>query len=333
MGLSASAKSTLFLELSRYVQAGLDVPRAIDSLLTERIGGALRQPLRRIHDRLIQGSSLQQAFTDPAFTKMEQALIGAGESSGRVESVLTYLSKYNEALAESSRMIRRKLIYPIVVAHLAVFISPVSRLIRASTASFEFDLHAYLIRVAAGLGALYVVTATVWLTCWVLARISEQEPLIDAAVQTMPVIGPVRRNSALARFFAAMEMLLSAGVVIPQALRISGQTMRSAMFQTSTNRAAKVIEEEGSPVDDAMRKGGNFPEQVLRGIHVAADTGTLDTEMGRWARFYWEKAQESLRIITDWLPKIIYALVAAGVVVVIFRIMQSYLNMLNQIGL
>lgn len=318
MPLSSTRKCVLYHELHRYVHAGLDLPRAIDSFLTERSASSVRQTMQRIHDRLSRGSSVEQAFTDPAFSKVEQAMIGAAERSGRLDQAMSYLSQYFQTLADTSRTIWQNVSYPIFLVHFAAIILPIPKLVTEGVSG-------YFIRVGATLAAVYGVALTVWGICWLLARISEKEPSMDAVVQTVPVIGWARRNLALARFFASLEMLVNAGIGLPEALSRAAGTTRSSFLESSVRKALPEIE-RGVPADQALRSAGAFPEQVLRGMKVGLDTGSLDIEMGRWGAFYWQKAQDGIRSVSKWVPRIIYLIIVLGIAIQIVSVFQSIMD-------
>lgn len=318
MALSALDKSVLYHELHRYVHAGLDLPRAVDSFLTERSPSSIREVMKRVHDQLTHGKSVEQAFTDPAFTQVEQAMLGAAETSGRLDQTLSYLSRYFQAISDSARTIRRNLAYPIFLVHFAALILPLPTIV-------SHGVHGYLMRVVAALAAIYVAGLSVWGICWLLARLSEKDPTMDTVVQNMPVVGAARRNLALARLFASLEMLLSAGIGLPRALGRAAETTHSALFESSVRKAVPDIE-MGFPAQDALRRSGGFPEQVLRGIQVGLETGTLDVEMGRWSAFYWQKAQDSVQALSKWVPRMIYLAIVIGIGYQVITLFQSVIG-------
>lgn len=69
----------------------------------------------------------------------------------------------------------------------------------------------------------------------------------------------------------------------------------------------------GEELAQSLGKAGPLPGNILRGIGLGQEAGTLDEEFRRWGKFYMEQTLNRIRVLSDWLPKIMYFAIAGYV--------------------
>ncbi|MEW6283817.1 MAG: type II secretion system F family protein, partial [Candidatus Eremiobacterota bacterium] len=131
--VSTEVLSTFFRRLQAMVASGIPVHNAINFLCVEE-NPVLAATLERVAQRIYSGSSLSNALREHPriFPRLATDLIQAGETSGRLDRVLSSLADYLERSARLQRKIMAALTYPsllllltfLIVGVLVVFVFP-----------------------------------------------------------------------------------------------------------------------------------------------------------------------------------------------------------------
>ena len=118
MRLRASEKVTLYNGLAKMVRAGFGIPKATETLLCQKHSQGARLYLEHLQNSLKSGASLAESTkTVPlhSVSQLEKEIIAAGEKGGQIESAYNHLADYFEVVSKTSRHIRRKLYYPLIL--------------------------------------------------------------------------------------------------------------------------------------------------------------------------------------------------------------------------
>jgi type II secretory pathway component PulF len=66
-----------------------------------------------------------------------------------------------------------------------------------------------------------------------------------------------------------------------------------------------------------------FPTDLERAFHVAEASGRLEEEISRWAGIYRDRFFRCIESLTEWLPRILYLLIVALVVLHMFTLISQ----------
>ncbi len=309
-------KATLFHELAKLLRADFHLDRGLDLLLGQRPRPAVAAFLQQVKTRLAAGQPLSAAMQPQngqrGLDPLDLALIEAGEKSGRLAQSFALLADYYESLADSLRRARGALIYPLVLAHLAVILPEIPAAIASGEAT------ALPGRILLRLGVLWAVllgAGALWR--WLSAR-ARAAPGVDGALAVLPVLGPLRGHWALARFTRVAHSALLAAVRPQEWVRLAGEASGSGRFLTGSARAAALVA-QGQPIAESLRAGGGFPKLFIDSLDTAEEAGALDHELERWARLEAEQARTAMERAAVWLPRLLYVLI---VLYVAYRIIS-----------
>jgi type IV pilus assembly protein PilC len=249
---------------------------------------------------------------------LELALLESGERSGRLEQVFKYLARYFHDLQEARSEVVRRSVYPVFLLHFAVFILPIANLVKGGFSTE--NIIRYLFQVLGTLFLFYGLAILLITIVIGLLQISRSVAGSDALTRIIPLIGKVRTFASVSRFCMALEMQIQAGVPMLQALPVAGRASQSGLILNRAERAVAKID-AGSTLADALGAPGPLPANVLRGLRLGQEAGTLDEELSRWGQFYLDQALTRIRVLADWLPKIIYFLIIGYVA---YRIITTF---------
>lgn len=259
-------------QLQGLVTAGLPLPSGLLALSAEVPDGSHRRMLEDLAGRLDRGESLEFALEaeGPRFPAQLRGLIAVGVRSGRLGEALARFLEMEDHSDALRRRLRSGLMYPACMLLLSfslfVFVSmittdgfgavfedfgiPIPMITQVLiVASRGFAAFGWWLMVGPLIGA-FVIWATMRLT---LSRMER-----DRLMQSLPLVGPLARDTALAQFCPILAMLLESEIPLPEALRLAaGGTRDSAIGGAAREVADRV--ERGESFSEAVRGVKPFP--------------------------------------------------------------------------
>lgn len=317
--MTDSDKATIFRELAKLLKADFHLDRTFTLLLNQKPKLAVALFLREAQGHLESGVGLTEALRrtpSGALTALDLAMVGAGESSGRLAQSFQLLAGYYASLVESVAKARSALLYPLILAHLGVILPEVPAAIAGDA------LEELPVKILIRLGVLWALLFAALKGWKALSKRAETEPGADRFLGALPLLGAMRRHWALARFTQVAHSALLAAVRPQEWVRLAGEASGSGQFLAGSRTAAGLVG-EGQPIASSLRTGGGFPKGFVDALDTAEETGTLDHEMARWAELEAGQARESMDRVAAWLPKVLYAVIALYVAARIIGMMSA----------
>jgi type IV pilus assembly protein PilC len=152
--------------------------------------------------------------------------------------------------------------------------------------------------------------------------------LFDRIMLRLPVLGPLARKSAVARFTRTLGTLLSSGVSILDGLEITARTSGNRVIHDAIMNSRSSIA-GGESISAPLKESGVFPPMVTQMINVGEETGDLDGMLSKVADFYDEEvdvAVESLLKAMEPLMIVILGTVVGGMIVAMYLPIFGIIN-------
>jgi type IV pilus assembly protein PilC len=121
---------------------------------------------------------------------------------------------------------------------------------------------------------------------------------IDRLTLKMPILGPVIRKSAVARFTRTLGTLVSSGVPIMNGLEITARTSGNKVIEEAVLKTRTSIS-EGNTIAEPLKESGVFPPMVVQMIGVGEQTGALDEMLEKVADFYDSEVDAAVNALTS----------------------------------
>ncbi|MEL7129474.1 MAG: type II secretion system F family protein, partial [Pseudomonadota bacterium] len=121
-GLSSSDRVLITRQLAMMIGSGAPVEEALASVSTQSEKPAVRRLLASIRDKVAEGHKFSEALNESgkAFSPLYRSVVSAGEVSGNLGQVLERLAIYLEKSLKTKRKVQTALIYPAVLAFVAL---------------------------------------------------------------------------------------------------------------------------------------------------------------------------------------------------------------------
>ncbi len=179
------------------------------------------------------------------------------------------------------------------------------------------------------LAFVFSVAVVVWLTIMAISRGLAWTRPIQHTVMRIPVLGKTIETLSLARLAWSLSATLQTGMEIRRALRLSLASTNNAKYTDKIQTIDEEIE-KGNSLFDAFCRAGCFPTDFLHTIAVGEQSGNLEESMAGLSRQYRDRAQFALKTLNIVAAFLVWAIIAAVIILLIFRLAFSYIGTINQ---
>ena len=233
-------------------------------------------------------------YFDPLFC----SLVGAGEQSGALESLLDKVATYKEKTEELKAKVKKALFYPtavlvvafIVMTILLIFVVPQFETIFKG---FGADLPAFT-KMVINLSDFFqkywwLIFLTIGLTIfgfkYAKQRSARLRRAMDIASLKIPVVGGILEKSAIARFARTLATMFTAGVPLVEAMESVAGATGNALYYEATMKMKDDVS-TGTQLQQSMKQTGIFPNMMVQMVSIGEESGSLDEMLGKVADFY-----------------------------------------------
>jgi type II secretory pathway component PulF len=317
--LGRADMAQLMRELATAIEAGLPIMQSLRTVRKQASGKAMPIILDHLIERVEAGDPLHTAARDygPPFDDMIVGMLRAADASGKVSDVLHQLADLLERSVELRREVLGATFYPMIVAALIgasaiVLITVlVPRLIGPLVAEAGFKLPwptQVLLGFADFLGAYWIYCMVAIVALWFGWRAWVSVPInrfkVDRLKLRSPLIGRLLRDVAVARFTRTLGTLVSAGLPILDALRITRNTLANAALMDAIDQVQDQVT-SGKSLADPLERSGLFPPLLVQVVNLGERSGRLESMLLHAAGAFDRQVATSLKLFTKALPPLL----------------------------
>lgn len=298
-GLKTKQLVVMTRQLSVLIDAGLPLLRCLNVLIAQQKPCKLRDILREIASDIQSGSTFSEALAKhpKAFDRLYVNMVRAGEVGGMLETVLSRLAVFMERRQALKRKVTTALIYPVaviffataIVTFLLVKVVPVFAGIfeefgggLPAPTQFLVDVGDFVMY---RWWLILVIVSSTVITFKLLSKSHTIKRIIDRVILKVPLAGDLVVKVAVARFARTLGTLITSGVPILQALKITRDTIGNEVIQNAVQKVHDSIK-EGETIAAPLEEAKVFPPMVVNMIDVGEETGSLDAMLMKVADIY-----------------------------------------------
>lgn len=299
-GVPLKEKVFFFRQMSTMISAGLSLTRILEVLEMQAQNPRFKKVLTTVRTEVTGGKSLAEAFTKypDVFDTITISLIRAGEASGNLDKIFVRLAQEWEDKKELQSKIKSAMIYPIiillviigVIALLMVSVIPTMSKIYSE---FESDLP-LVTRVLIGVSDTFAsywfvfifVIAAIVLALRFYFRSKEGKMNLDKLLLNVPIFGKLIREIQVATFTRILNLLVSSGMPILEALDLVAASLTNYWFNKAVLDVKGEVERGISMAQAMVSQGQIFPIVVSYMVNVGEESGALEKVLERLAKYY-----------------------------------------------
>ncbi len=316
--------SMLASQFSFILRSGIPLSKCVGLICQQTGNKKIKKALKKAEEDTAAGQSLADSLCDTQsriFPTVFLEMIRAGERSGTLEQVFENLAAYYGKQYEVRQKISMAMTYPSFVLSVAVVVVMIVmvHVIPALTSVFaelegELPLCTKILigisdfcRVHLFHGIIAALAAVVFSLCWI--RTEKGRMMWSRMKLKSPVFGEIRRFRAFGQFAHTLSVMLSSGLVLPQALDVTATTMDNYMLAKETVRLAERVW-EGYSLGDCMRERNCYPDTLKEVCALGEKTGELEHMLKAIGDYFENQADYAGRKLTTRLEPALLTILA-----------------------
>ena len=332
-------------QFATLIGAGLPLSNSLHMIVEQTEDKPTKTLVEDISAQVEGGKTLHDAFAKhpDVFNKLYLSLIEAGEASGTLDIALRRLANQQEKDANMMSKIRGAMTYPAIV--LLVIIVVVAFLMIQVVPQVD-DLYRSVHKELPTLTQVMVNFSNFIMNWWwtilivigFLVGFFMQFRKTDVGKRwlskfklNVPIFKGLFLRLYNARFARTMEMLLSAGVPMLEAMKISAEAVNNILIEEQI-AAAIVMVRSGKPLSVALKGREYILPLIPQMAATGEQSGKVDEMLGKAAQVYEDELDERIAAISTMIEPIlmiVLAIAAGGIVIAILMPIYSLVSELS----
>lgn len=338
--ISDKDRSLLTRQLAVLLQSGMTVEQALGAAAQDASNPSISAILHKVRADVTEGARFADALGNAprAFPPLYKAVVASGEMSGRQGDVLERLATYLENTWRLKQKVRSALIYPALLASLALGMVVLLMWFVVPKLIEQFDtfdaqlpwITRAVIGVSNGLRSYGWLILPAILIIGFLGHKMLTTPaasaLKDRQILKLPIIGNLARTVSAARFCRIFATLSASGATVLECLQASRGAMTNSIFRDATDQISEHVQEGGS-LAVAVKKTGVFPTMMVHMVASGEAGRDIPGMMGRAADFLEDEFETATSTALSLMEPLIILFLGLLVGVIVLSIMLPIIQL------
>lgn len=344
-GISGRTLSESYVQLADLLYAGVPLLRGLKLLGSRKAKPKLAAIFRELSEKVEKGVDLAAAMSErnDVFPPIHVAMVRAGEKGGFLEKVLARLGTLGIAQAELRAQMIGSLIYPAILSVMGVGIGGVvfgvfvpqfretlSRMggelpgitLLVFAASDAVTTYGVFTAIALALGIFGIIT---------LSRDERFRVKIERFKVRAPVIGPLVRAHATARFCQLLGTMLDNNVPMLTALTIAKEGAGNKLIESAIAEAAEAVK-SGQQLATPLEASGLFEDDVIEMIRMGEAANNLDEVLLKVAATIESRLSRGLQVATKLIEPLVLVIIGLVVLTVALALILPLAQASSNLG-
>jgi len=319
-------------QLAVMLESRVPVTQSLKGLAVQISSEVFKEKIIKLAQLVDEGNSLSGAFSHypEVFNVFYISLVKSGEASGKISESFYFLSEHLEREHDIDSQIKGAMIYPVfvisvlgIVLTIVMFVvmPRISDLIRQTAVNppvfttimlnfYDFLSHYGWVVI---IGFFAMIGFIVY-----YFRTAKGRRVYDKFSLKIPILGPFFKKTFLIQFTENLSTLISAGLSINNALKITRDTIDNYVYKEIVSETEKGVS-EGEKMSSILVKYSEYTTPfVIQMVEVGEQTGKLDKNLMEVATFYQKEVKRSVDAFIALLEPIL--IIFLGVVVALLAI-------------
>lgn len=329
------------------LSAGVPLITCLKMMEKQTQNKILAATTREMRISVEKGSTLANAMAkhDAVFPPLFVNMVRSGEETGNIDKSFEQMAIHYEKDAKLKAIVKKAMMYPMIVAILAVVIVIVLLVwivpqFMTMFSEQDMEMPAYTLAVVALSDFIinnWFILLGVIILAVVMFRVFRStdrgKHILGYLAISLPLIGKLNVKTACAQFSRNLQTMLGAGIKITDSLAIVSETMSSLIYSESVAEIKKQVE-MGLPLQRALERSGLYPPMVTNMVAIGEEAGSTEEMLGTVADYYEQEVEETTQQVAATLePLLILVLcvVCLSVIVAVFLPIISLYDQMDNI--
>ena len=333
-------------ELADLIEAGMTLGQALQALANQgEEDSAQRYVCQDLCDRIVRGETFSDACAHhpKTFQPLYSNMIRAGEASGALVEVLRRLADHYERYDNMRGKIKSAMSYPVIVLcfGVAAVIGALVWIIPKFKKVFDsmgaalplptrmlIGLSEFLIHYGWTL-AIAAVLFFIWFRKWKDTPAGRAK--IDGWKLKAPLVKGIVAAGAYSSLAYTLKTLLTNGVNVLQALKISEETCNNAVIAEALATARRRVT-DGTSISGPLASSGVFPRMMTDMLAVGEQAGDMAASLEHIGKRYQKDMDRNITAFTNALEPILIVMIAGAVGFVAIAILMAVFQVSSSLG-
>ena len=313
-------------QLSIMIKAGISINEALESIASQTVNIKFKQIISGINHDIKAGQSFSEAISkhQDVFSNLYVNMIAAAEVSGSLSLMLSKLAGYLDQEAETRSQVRSAMIYPVIIATMAVVVTIflLTFVLPRFTAIFEGKEHLLpaptkMIMAASAFlrGYWFLLLLAVPMAFWGLwhfVKTSVGRFWWDKAKLKIPLSRQLCRSLYITRGLHTMGVLTNAGVPILDTILITSQVCGNVHYRQMWRNVHNSVR-QGHKIAHSLTNCSLLPSSVVQMIQSGESSGRLSEVLTDVSSFYARQLKAVIKNVTSMIEPIMIVLMGVMV--------------------
>ncbi len=313
-------------QIAVMIKAGINIRNALAGIAEQTANLKFKKMLDQIKADVESGKPFSEALSryPKTFSPLYVNMVKAGELSGNFGHMLDRIAAYVYQQVETRSMVRGAMIYPGIIATLAVgatiflltFVLPTftklfegkEALLPAPTKmliGLSMFMRTYWYLLLAGVGGF------IWgFMYYIRTRIGRRH--WDFAKLKIPILRNMLRALYISRGLQTMGELVNAGVPMLETLSITADVSGNSLYAGMWHNVHEQVK-QGNKIAQPLQKESLLPRNVVQMIAAGEESGKLGEVLRDVAEFYGNELKNTIKAVTAMIEPLMIVIMGAVV--------------------
>lgn len=327
------------------LRAGVTILDALKMLGDATENKKLKEAINGVRVATEKGDTLSSAVAEypKVFPELMVNMIAAGEASGSLDVALDRMATQFERSAKTGAMVKKAMIYPIVVCIVAIVVVIVMLVVvipsymemfkdlgtdlpgitKAVMAASNFIMDKWFI--------LLPIIIAIVVAVMSFSKTDTGKHFFGKIAIKVPAISNLVIKSASAQMARTLSTLLAAGIPLVEAVEIVAQIMTNIYFREALEDAKSEVT-IGQPLSRPLETCGLFPPMVYYMTRIGEETGNNEEMLDKLADYYEDEVEMAVAGLMSAMEPAIIVVLAGVVGVILGACMAPMLTMYESLN-
>ncbi|MFA5959220.1 MAG: type II secretion system inner membrane protein GspF [Tatlockia sp.] len=343
--LSAQDLSLFTRQLATLLAAGIPVEESLRGVSEQSEKDKVRSLIIGVRAKVLEGYGLAAAMGEfpAAFPELYRATVGAGEQTGRLDSVLEKLADYTESQQATRQKIQQALIYPslmivvstAIISFLLAFVVP--KIIEVFTSSGQAlpIMTTLLINMGAFIKQYGLFLLLLFIGLFIAFKKSLTHRKVreawDRLILKFPVCCYLVKSINVARYIHTFSILFAAGVNVLETMRVSASLITNLAMRNAFDLATVRVR-EGSSIRHALKETGFLNPMAIHLIASGEKSGQIASMMEKAAAHMDNEVKRLIDTALTLLEPLVILFMGAVVLFIVLATLLPVFSMDQLVG-
>jgi len=340
--ISSKDKAVFSRQLATMLSAGLSLTKAINILIKQAKNEHIRKVFTEIYRDLEEGFSFSVALSKhpEMFDRVYVSVVNSGESTGRLDAVLSELADEVENDNAFISKVKGSLYYPVFIFFVLIIAGILLMTFVVPKLQSIFDQAGenlpFATKVLIGVSnfiigwwwllLIVVVGIVIFIRSWI--QTDSGKTFFDNLKIKTPGLKVIFQGVAMYRFTRVLSMLIGSGVPLLDSLKIGSAVVDNVVYEEAITEVVHQVE-KGVSLSTQLLKDDTFPSLIGNMVAVGEETGELDKVLVKVSKYYEESTSDLTKAISTIVEPAVLVIVGLAVAFMVFAIYLPLYNMSN----